>query len=258
MTLRHYFTLVDTMARMSLKADAARFFFGYLWWILEPLLYVAVFYVVFEVILGSKRADFLVFLMCGKLTFIWLSKSVNQASRSIVASKGLVGKIDVPKSLFPMATIQEGLYKQASVFLLLFIVLWSKGYGVSASWAWLLPVVIVNYLVIVGLSLFGAFLVCVAFDFSMLISLGMIFLLFTSGIFWDVRDLPDPSMTEAVLAANPVAFLIDAYRQVLMAGVAPDPVHLGVIGAFAAALVAAGVLLLRRASRFLALKAITA
>ena len=70
MTLRHYFTLVDTMARMSLKADAARFFFGYLWWILEPLLYVAVFYVVFEVILGSKRADFLVFLMCGKLTFI--------------------------------------------------------------------------------------------------------------------------------------------------------------------------------------------
>ncbi|MHA7816737.1 MAG: ABC transporter permease [Pseudohaliea sp.] len=258
MTFRQYFSLIDTMARMSLKADAARFFFGYLWWILEPLLYVGVFYVVFEVILGSKRADFLVFLMCGKLTFIWLSKSVNQASRSIVASKGLIGKIDVPKSLFPMATIQEGLYKQASVFLLLFVVLWSQGYSVTASWGWLLPLVFVNYLMIVALSLFGAFLVCLAFDFSMLISLGMIFLLFTSGIFWDVRGLADPAMTDAVLALNPVAFIIDAYRQVLMAGTAPDLAHLAAVGAGAIALVAAGVLLLRRSSRFLALKAITA
>ncbi|KGE03839.1 ABC transporter permease [Pseudohaliea rubra] len=258
MTFRHYFTLVDTMARMALKADAARFFFGYLWWVLEPLLYVAVFYVVFEVVLGNKRPDFLVFLMCGKLTFIWFSKSVNQASRSIVASKGLIGKVDVPKSLFPLATIQEGLYKQASVFLLLFIVLWFKGYGVSPGWAWLIPVVLVNYLMIVGLSLFGAFLVCLAFDFSMLISLGMIFLLFTSGIFWDVRGLADPAMTEAVLVLNPVAFIIDAYRQVLMEGAAPDLAHLAAVAAGAAALVAAGVLLLRRTSRFLALKAITA
>ncbi len=258
MTLGHYFSLVDTMARMALKADASRFFFGYLWWILEPLLYVAVFYVVFEVILGSERSDFLVFLMCGKLTFIWLSKSVNQASRSIVASKGLIGKIDVPKSLFPLATIQEGLYKQASVFALLFVVLWFQGYGVSAAWLWLLPLVFVNYLVIVALSLFGAFLVCLAFDFSMLISLGMIFLLFTSGIFWDVRGLADPAMTDAVLALNPVAFLIDAYRQVLMAGVAPDLAHLAAVAAGAAGLVAAGLLLLHRASRFLALKAITA
>jgi len=258
MTLRHYFTLVDTMARMSLKADAARFFFGYLWWILEPLLYVAVFYVVFEVVLGTKRPDFLVFLMCGKLTFIWFSKSVNQASRSIVANKGLIGKIDVPKSLFPMATIQEGLYKQASVFLLLFIVLLAKGYGVSATWLWLVPVVLVNYLMIVAVSFFGAFLVCLVFDFSMFISLGIIFLLFTSGIFWDVRALADPAMTEAVLVFNPMAFIIDAYRQVLMAGVAPDLTHLGALGLCAAALAALGVLLLRRSSRFLALKAITA
>jgi lipopolysaccharide transport system permease protein len=258
MTLRHYATLIDTMARMALKADASRYFFGYIWWVLEPLLYVAVFYVVFEVILGGKRADFLVFLMCGKLTFIWFSKSVNQASRSIVAGKGIIGKIDVPKSLFPLATIQEGLYKQLSVFLLLFAVLLFKGYGVTPAWLWLLPVVLVNYLMIVACSLFGAFLVCLAFDFSMLISLGMIFLLFTSGIFWDVRGLADPAMTDAVLTLNPVAFIIDAYRQVLLAATAPDALHLAAVGLGAAGLSLLGLLLLHRSSRFLALKAITA
>ena len=84
-----YLSLMDTMARMNLRADAARYYFGYIWWILEPLLYVAVFYVVFNVILDSRRLDFLAFLMCGKLAFIWFSKSVNQASSSIVCKRWL-------------------------------------------------------------------------------------------------------------------------------------------------------------------------
>jgi lipopolysaccharide transport system permease protein len=38
---------------MALRADASRYFLGYIWWILEPLLFVGVFYVVFNVILES-------------------------------------------------------------------------------------------------------------------------------------------------------------------------------------------------------------
>src|SRR6056297_1608527 len=170
MPIRHTLSLMDTMARMALKADASRFFFGYIWWVLEPLLYVAVFYIVFEVILQNRQENFLVFLMCGKLVFIWFSKSINQASRSIVTAKGLIGKIDIPKALFPLASIHEGLYKQAAVFLLLFVVLWGNGYGVAVSWLWLLPLVLVSYLMILAGSLIGAFLVCLVFDFSMFIS----------------------------------------------------------------------------------------
>ena len=77
MSFVQYLRLADTMARMSLRAEASRYFLGYIWWILEPMLWVAVFYVVFEVLLQAGRADFLVFLMCGKLAFIWFSKSVN-------------------------------------------------------------------------------------------------------------------------------------------------------------------------------------
>jgi lipopolysaccharide transport system permease protein len=53
MPLSQYLRLIDTMARMALRADASRYFLGYIWWILEPLLFVGVFYVVFNVILES-------------------------------------------------------------------------------------------------------------------------------------------------------------------------------------------------------------
>lgn len=257
MDLRQQLSLIDTMARMALKADAARYYFGYVWWVLEPLLFVAVFYLVFELILGAEREDFLVFLMCGKLTFVWFSKSVTHAARSIVVANGLIGRIDVPKVLFPMAVLQEGLYKQAAVFVLLFAVVVGSGFGPHASWLWLAPLVLVNYLMILACALAGAFVVCLMFDISLLISLGMTFLLFTSGVFWDVRAL-EPATTQAVLLYNPLAFVIDAYRQILMQHSAPDLWHLGLLGLACAALSALMVYLLQRYSQFIALRAITA
>lgn len=258
MPLSQYFMLIDIQARMALRAEAARYLLGYIWWILEPLLYVGVFYVVFNIILDSRKADFLAFLMCGKLAFIWFSKSVSQASSSIIGGRGLIGKIDIPKTLFPMAVIQQGLYRQVVVFALLFGVLLAYGYSATLTWLWIVPVIMVNYLMIVACSFIGVYLVCLMRDFSMFITLGMTFLLFTSGIFWDVRDLGDPQKTEMILALNPLAFLLDAYRQVLMYQTPPDLVHLLQIAMVSVVIIFAMGRLMRRSSQFLALKALTA
>lgn len=258
MPIKNYFSLVDTMARMALRADATRFFLGYIWWILEPLLYVTVFYLVFSIILDSGRADFLIFLMCGKFPFIWFSKSVNQASNSLLANVGLIGKLNVPKTIFPMAVIHEGLYKQAAVFVLLFIILFLDGYPPSWVWFWLLPLIFINYLLIVACSFVGSCLVCFVRDFSLIIGLAMIFLLFTSGIFWDVRALNDPDMTELILMVNPLSFVVDAYRQILMYGNRPDLMHLTLIGFGTSGVIFIMKELMRRGSQLLSRRALTA
>lgn len=258
MPLTQYFRLIDNMARMGLRADAARYFLGYIWWVLEPLLWVAVFYLVFAVILKTREPDFLLFLTVGKLAFVWLSKTVTQASNSIITGKGLVGKIRVPMTLFPMAVVQESLYRQAAVFFMMgFFVVYSGG-SITQVWWYLVPLMLVYYVLIVACSFVGACLVCIARDFSQLISLGVMFLMFTSGLFWDVRDLDDPAMTEMVLNVNPLAFILDAFRQIMLHNTPPDMVHLAAIGVGFGAIVCTMVLIMRASSQFLALRAITA
>ena len=257
MPLSQYFRLIDIQARMALKADASKFFLGYIWWLLEPMLYVGVFYVVFEIILDSGRSDFLPFLLCGKWPFVWFSKTVNQAANSIIAGSGLIGRIDVPKSIFPLAVVQESLYKQSTVFLLLFIALYFMGYTPDFGWLWIIPVILVQLVMIIACSLIGAVLVCFVLCFFMVISLSMIFLLFTSGIFWDARSL-DPEMGERVLTLNPLAFILDAYRQVLMYDTPPEMGHLLLIGVGFGALAVLVLAYMRSASRYLALRALTA
>jgi homopolymeric O-antigen transport system permease protein len=259
MTLRHYFSLIDVQARMLLKADSSKFKLGFLWWFLEPLMWVGVFFVVFNLILDSGRrsGDFILFLACGKFAFIWFSKTVVQASSSIVTSQGLIGKVDMPKSLWPMSAIQESLYRQASVYLLLFIILGVFGVYPGLSWLWLLPIVVTMYLLIVAASLVGACLICVVRDFQKFIPLAMTFLLFTSGIFWDVRQLANQEKAQLLLTLNPLAFMIDAHRQVLMYRNSPDAVHLLAIAAGSALVIALAIAYMRRYSQYLALKVLT-
>jgi homopolymeric O-antigen transport system permease protein len=256
MSFIQYLRLADTMARMALRADAARYFLGYIWWVLEPLLWVGVFYLVFVVLLGSREPNFLMFLATGKLAFVWFSKTVTQASNSIINGRGLVGKINVPMTLFPLAVVQEGLYRQVSVFAMLAALLVNDGYTITPTWWYLVPLMLVYYMLILACSFVGACLVCVARDFSQMISLGVMFLLFMSGIFWDVREL-EPDKAQMVMDFNPLAFILDAFRQIMMHNTPPDMVHLLTIGAGFSALLCLMVLFMRGGSHYLALKALT-
>ena len=249
---------MDIQARMLLKSDSQKMKLGYFWWFLEPLMWVGVFYLVFEIVLKRGRGEeFLVFLACGKFAFIWFSRTVAQASRSIVYGKNLIAKIDMPKTLFPMAAIQESLYRQGAVYCLLFVIVAAFGYPVSWAWFWLLPVLGVYYLIIVACAFIGAYLVCMMRDFEKFIVLGMQFLLFTSGIFWDVRGIGNEHQTELILAFNPIAFILDAHRQILMHQSAPDMFHLTLLGLGAGVVITFMVLLMRKKSRYLAVKVLT-
>lgn len=229
MTPAHYLVLVDTMARLSLRAEARRFYLGYFWWILEPLLYVAVFYVVFYGLLGTRTPDFLMFLAVGKLTFVWFSKTVNAAANSIVSNGGLLARMDMPKTLFPLAVILECSYRQGAVFVLLFIFVLLDGRLPTLNWLWVIPIALAQALLIIACGLIAAVLVCVSRDFLPLINLGMIFMMFMSGVFWDLNSIGNPELAELVRIWNPIAFLLDAYRQALLWNGPVNGLHLGAL-----------------------------
>ena len=251
-----YFTLIDTLARFHLKAEARRFGLGYLWWILEPMLYVGVFYLVFVLFLGNRQPDFLVFLAVGKLSFIWFSKSVNQASLSLVNSREVLGQTNLPKHLFPVAVMHEGVYRQAAVFAFLLVLVLALGYAPTSAWVWLIPVVVAQYLLILACGLGAAALVCLQRDFQMLIQLGMVFLLFMSGVFWDISTLTNPTAVFWLETLNPLAVLLDSYRQILLSGRAPDVAQLVLIGFQSTVLIGIMMWLYRRLHFWLAERAI--
>lgn len=257
MGLINFFTLVHTQARLGLKAEASRFYLSYLWWILEPLLFVLVFYLVFGVLLNNRPDNFLLFLMCGKTPFLWFSKSVSSASSSIVQNKGLISQVDIPKTLFPYGAVQEALYKQWPVFGVLFGIASIYGLLPELNWLWLLPLIITQYVLILVCALIGAVLVSYIADMRMFINMGMTFLLFSSGIFWDIRSVENLELQRLALIINPFLFLIDAYREVLINRSVYSLAHLSIL--FACALFGLVIVhwVMAKLSRNIAVKVLT-
>lgn len=223
-----FISLLDVKARMGLKSEASKLYLSYLWWVLEPILWALAFFFVFEVLLQFGRDLF--FIMCGKVPFLWFSKSVVNGSNSILNGKSLINQTNIPKYFFPYETIQGILYKQWLVFLVLFGLAVVFGYMPSWNWLWIIPLMVVQYLMIVAVTLIGALLVSYVRDVRILINMSMLFLMFTSGIFWDLTRISDPIKREMVFTWNPMAYLIDAYRRVIMYDTTYDVVHLFVLG----------------------------
>lgn len=219
-----FISLVDIKARMALKSEASKLYLSYLWWVLEPVLWVLMFFLVFTVLLGFGRD--LLFLMCGKVPFLWFSKSVVSGSNSIVGGKSLINQTNVPKQFFPYEAVQVVLYKQWLVFLALACMTMVYGNMPSLHWLWIFPLFIVQYLLIVLCTLIGAVLVSYVRDTRILISMGMMGLMFASGIFWDLNRIADPAQRELLVTWNPLAYLLDAYRQVLIHKTLYDLPHL--------------------------------
>jgi len=209
------------------------------------------------VVLQFGRGEFLLFLICGKIPFLWFSKSITQASNSITQNKGLIGQTVIPKTIFPFISIQEVLYKQWLVFAVMFLVTALYDHPPEWSWLWLIPLIIVQYQLIVACSLIGAFLVSLIPDFRKMIAMGMLFLMFASGIFWDINTIANPELREYILVYNPLAFLIDAYRQVLINQTMYELSHLSLLAFLLSIFALFGHILLQKFDSYITIKVIS-
>jgi lipopolysaccharide transport system permease protein len=224
----HLIEVFFTKLALNLKSEASKTYLGYIWWLLEPALMVGVFYVVFAVFLARLIPDYVVFLTCGKIPFLWLSKSVTNASRSILAGRGLINQVSIPKPFFPMLVVFQDAFKQTVVFT--FMLTFIAFYGMEVSWVWLsvIFVVLTQLLLISALSLVAAAITPFLPDFRYLLATAMLALMFGSGIFYSYKDVLLPEHQQLFLI-NPLANLIKNYRQILMENTLPDWAALGYI-----------------------------
>lgn len=215
-TFNQYLTLIHVQAIMKLKSQANTLILSYLWWIIEPLLYVLLFYFVFKYVMYAGQGDFFIFLIVGKIPFLWFSKSITSGANSIIENRGIVNQRIIPKWLFPMVNCQEASYKQVVSFLVLFIALIVSGYEPSNNWYQLIPLLFLNYFLICGVAMLCSVFVTFVPDFKLALQFIMMGLMFTSGIFWDPNLIQDETLKQLLLYLNPLAALVDGYRQVLM------------------------------------------
>lgn len=227
---------------MFLKADSATYYLGSLWWLLEPLIYLSAFYVIFGLVM--QRGDgiaFVGFLLCGLVYFKWFSTSITKASNAILNNAGLINQIYLPKMVFPLIDISCCTLRFLMV-LVLFLPFMIMVSGLNEAWLALPVVMLIQAIFITGAGLMASFLIPIYPDLQKVLDNFMLLLFYMSGVFFDISQTSEK--IQSILNLNPMAVLLHEYREILLYGHWPDWGQLTSIGLFSLLLLTAGVALL--------------
>jgi ABC-2 type transport system permease protein len=100
-----YRELLVNLTRTELKIRYKNSVLGFLWSLLNPLLYLVVFSLVFQEILRAQIPRFAIFLLSGLLVWNFFSASLIGGAGSIIGNAPIVQKIWFPREVLPLASI---------------------------------------------------------------------------------------------------------------------------------------------------------
>jgi lipopolysaccharide transport system permease protein len=236
--------LVGYKAYAGLRTEIERTRLGALWWVLEPVVSMTVYYVVFSVILKRGGPDYVSFLFVGIIPWRWFQATVQKASKSLIAGKRLMLQVDVPKRVFPSVAFLEEAFKTLIVFVLLLIFLAVIGEEFGRAYIYLPFVIAAEALLIAALAYFFASITPFAPDIALALANVLRLLFFLSGIFYNIARFP-PS-AQNLFRLNPMAVILESLRAIMLNNQTPDLARLTIIGACSAALLALSLFLLSR------------
>ena len=131
--------ILMNLIRKEIKVKYTSSVLGAAWSMLNPLLFLAVFYFVFGVILRNNAPAFPVYLLSGILAWNFLSTSLSLSARSVVDNANLVKKVYLPREILPLASVGASLFDFVLQLIVLVIFMAALTYGVLGLNLLLLP-----------------------------------------------------------------------------------------------------------------------
>jgi ABC-2 type transport system permease protein len=104
--------LLGLLVRKELKVQYRTAFLGFIWSYVRPAVQFAVYFLVLGILLGVGRrvANYPIHIFAGFVVINFFNDTMRSSTRSIVQNKALVGKIFLPREMFPAAAIIVSLY----------------------------------------------------------------------------------------------------------------------------------------------------
>jgi ABC-type polysaccharide/polyol phosphate export permease len=226
--LVRYRELFANLFRRDYQAKYRGSALGILWSLVNPLALMAVYLLVFGVVLDNNAGipHYPLYLLAGIACWIFFANSLQTGARSMVESAELIKKVRFPRQLVAFSVVAT----QAitfTVMLAILIVLSLFLVPGSASTVWLaIPLAALFAVFVAGVGLIAACLNVVLRDTEHILAAALIPWFFLTPILWSVASLPSSAVAHHKLIdvlewGNPVAPPIAAVRSALWSGQVP-------------------------------------
>ncbi|NLD44711.1 MAG: ABC transporter permease [Chloroflexi bacterium] len=227
-----YRELIENLVIRDLKVRYKNSVLGFLWSLVNPLLLMLVFTVVFTVMLPNVEIPrFPVFVLCSLLPWNFFNASLIGAVNSITQNGHLIKKVYFPREILPISVVFSNLANFLLALPVLLALVLILG-GRFTVWLVYLPIVMaVQVCFTLGVALVLAALNVFYRDTSVIMEVIMQAWFFLTPVFYPVELLPEWKtvlgivwpVRRLVYILNPMASIIATYRSVIYGFVDGSP-----------------------------------
>jgi lipopolysaccharide transport system permease protein len=236
-----YRSLLYNLTKTHLKVRYRNSVLGVLWSLLNPLLMMLVFSIIFGKLMPREDIRlYPVFFLIGLLPWQFFSGGLMSSTVSATSNSPMIKKIYFPRELLPTSAMLTNLVNFGLAFIVLVVFLYASGLGLTIHALWVPAILLTQMLLILGLGMFLSALNVFYRDVLMILDVLLLAMFFMTPIIYPLEWLGteqtimgitfEPAVVMRWL--NPMASIIDGYRTVLWgtttsAGpVAMDPIYL--------------------------------
>lgn len=244
--LKKYYKYAIYAAKSELKAEVANSYLNWLWWLLDPICFMLIYTFIVEIVFKTSEPHFPVFVFIGLTAWNYFKKMISGSVKVVKANKAIVTKVYIPKYILLIVKSFVNLFKMMISFGLVLILMII--FGVPFTWNifYAILITIVLYVVTFGFSTillhFGIFVE----DLSNVTNIVLQLVFYLSGIFYSIKKRVPSPYYKLLLKGNPIAFIMDQYRIVLIDGVAPSFKWLGIWLVIGLALSSVGIAIIHK------------
>src|SRR6266568_1403526 len=238
-----YRELLGNLFRRDLQAKYRGSALGVLWTVVNPIMLMGVYLLVFGVVWKSPFASgghYPLFLLSGLAFWTFFAAAIQSSTRSMLDNANLIRKTRFPRQLVPLSVVFAHLVSFAAMLVVLLVVNFIALPRVRAT-EWLaIPLAALFVCLIAGIALAAASLNVLFRDVEFIVAALLVPLFFLTPVLYPLSTLAHHQHVIAVIHwANPLSPAVEAVREPLPAGNMPywgDALYLVVSAALALAL----------------------
>lgn len=212
-----YRELLVGLVRKELKVKYKNSALGFFWSMLNPALYLVVFYVVFQLVLKNGIPYFAIYLLSGLLVWNLFSTALAASTGAIVGNAAIVKKVSFPREILALASVGASLVHFFLQGCVLLAALLGFRYAPSPKYLVLVPVALLALLLLA--AALGVFLAAVnvyARDTQHLLELVLLTWFWMSPIVYQYRLVADRLGENAWLyRLNPITPIVLTFQRAI-------------------------------------------
>ena len=240
----NYRELLKTNIKKEIRGKYKGSWLGVLWTFLNPLLMLAVYAFVFPYILRVNVDNYTIFMIVALIPWNFFTTAIQSGTGSVVANGNILKKVYFPREIIPISITTSQLVNFLITCIIMAVFIIFSGVGFSAHVLLFPLLVLIQYILILGLTFILSALTVFVRDIDHFVSVILMLGFYATPIVYQGEMLP--KKFQIFLKLNPMAQLVEAYRSILYYHRMPDMTMLVIWGLGSVDLLVVGYLIFKK------------